>query len=123
MTKDKAMTILKVLIVLVILVAACNIYVRNLAIEKMDEQELHYDADGYFVMLDTENGLLGIYNVTEPLEHILVGDQLPNDVAHGVYFTRQTEDLLILLSGEEEPIILVVRNIVAIPEGTPVLVY
>ena len=123
MTKDKAMTVLKILIVLVVLVTACNIYVRNLVIEKMNEQELHYDADGYFLMLDTQNGLLGIYDVTEPLEHILVGDQLPNGVVHGVYITHCTEDKLILLSGEEEPIVLIIENTVEIPEGTPVLVY
>ena len=39
------------------------------AIEEMNRVELHYDADGYFLMIDTENGLLGMYNATKPLKH------------------------------------------------------
>lgn len=35
----------------------------------MDSAELHCDADGPFVMIDSEHGLIGVYNGTQPLEH------------------------------------------------------
>lgn len=42
---------------------------RQAVIEAMNRQELHYDADDYFVMIDTGNGLIGLYRAITPLKH------------------------------------------------------
>ena len=36
----------------------------------MDALELHYDADGYFIMVDKTHDIIGIYKGTEAICHI-----------------------------------------------------
>ena len=36
----------------------------------MDARELHYDADGGFIMIDMQEGLMGVYNAVKPMWHI-----------------------------------------------------
>ena len=38
-------------------------------IKEMDREEVHYDADDWFIMVDKENGLIGIYDGIEPVFH------------------------------------------------------
>lgn len=40
------------------------------AIKEMDSQELHYDADGWLLMVDKEHDLIGIYHAEKPVGHI-----------------------------------------------------
>ena len=48
-------------------VRACN---RASKEERMNIRELHYDADGGFIMIDMEDGHMGIYEAIKPLRHI-----------------------------------------------------
>lgn len=51
---------------------------RQRAEEQMDAQELHYDADDYFLMLNTANDLAGFYYATTPLKHMWIKTDAPN---------------------------------------------
>lgn len=44
------------------------------AIFGMDARELHYDANDWFIMIDTADGHIGIYNAEIPYKHIFVDD-------------------------------------------------
>lgn len=37
--------------------------------EEMDRRELHYDADDDFILIDTQEGLMGVYHGCDPLNH------------------------------------------------------
>ena len=98
------------------------------AIQEMNRQELHYDADGYFLMLNSKSGLLGIYEATEPIRHVWVNNQFPEGIADGVYLSHYTQNGLFLTTQsscvyENDPFVLTLENSIEIPEGTPVLVY
>ena len=76
---------------------------------RMDERELHYDADGGFVMIDMQEGLMGVYYAVKPARHIWkkklkrltpgvyklsICDgwvELYNDELHGVYVIGMNE--------------------------------
>ena len=45
-------------------------YCRAEKEERMDRRELHYDADGEFIMIDTQDGLMGVYDAVKPVRHI-----------------------------------------------------
>lgn len=48
----------------------CGIRYNHLkAIEEMDRNELHYDADGWFLMVNKGKNLVGLYYATEPVMH------------------------------------------------------
>ena len=36
---------------------------------KLDSYELHYDADGYFLLINDNDNLMGVYDGPEALEH------------------------------------------------------
>lgn len=36
----------------------------------MDARELQYDADGGFIMIDMQEGLMGVYDAVKPVRHI-----------------------------------------------------
>lgn len=103
-------------------------------IEEMNQQELHYDADGYFLMLNTNIGLLGFYNGSEPVKHIKVTNQIKvnnpvyGGIAEGVYQVHYAQNGLFFTTQsscmyENEPFVLVISNSAEIPDGTPLLVY
>ena len=76
---------------------------------RMDERELHYDADGGFIMIDMQEGLMGVYYAVKPVRHIWkkklkrltpgvyklsICDgwvELYNDELHGVYVIGMNE--------------------------------
>lgn len=69
-----------------------SIYVNHLQqkeITEMNQEELHYDADGLFIIIDKDKKLIGVYHGTEPLSH------------------AKTEDLLFLEEGVQECPILI----------------
>ena len=39
------------------------------ACEDMDLHEKHFDADGYFIMVNTKDGIVGTYWCSRPLKH------------------------------------------------------
>ena len=88
------------------------------AIEEMNSKELHYDADGYFLMIDTENGLIGIYDAIKPLKHydckVMVEINKP-----GVVW-KVTDLELLGLDIAPEYLTEIYRTV---PAETPVLVY
>ena len=44
------------------------------SIKRMDARELHYDANDWFILIDTSDGHIGIYNAEIPVKHIFVDD-------------------------------------------------
>ena len=62
---------------LVLFVIACSVLLayglralqRSMQTDDMDRRELQYDADDDFVMIDTQNALIGVYHATRPLRH------------------------------------------------------
>ena len=49
--------------------------------KEMDAQEVHYDADNYFLMIDATNGIAGFYFCEHPLTHM----RIRTDALDGVY--------------------------------------
>lgn len=95
----------------------------------MDARELQYDADGLFILIDTQEGHMGVYRAVKPLRHfwkercksITPGEykmdicdgwvELYNDELHGVY--------VIDTDGKDENRFFLKY----VKQGTPVLVY
>lgn len=44
-------------------------YKKTKQIQDMDKNELHYDATDWFIMVDKEHNLVGLYHGTEPIFH------------------------------------------------------
>lgn len=44
-------------------------YTKTKHIKEMDANELHYDADSWFIMVDKEHNLIGVYYATDPIFH------------------------------------------------------
>lgn len=66
---------LKIILIMFICIFAYSLAViksiNNIhKIKEMDREELHYDADDWFIMVDKEKGLIGIYDGTEPVFHL-----------------------------------------------------
>ena len=81
------------------------------SVEIMNQRELWYDANDWFIMVETNEGLLGVYYATYPVEHV------PCDVPYfwggGSY---------VITWGELQE--MVYANVSAdVPEWTPVLIY
>lgn len=90
---------------------------------EMDARELQYDADGGFIMIDMQEGLMGVYKAVRPVRHIWkkrlkrlspgiynlsICDgwiELYNKDLHGVYVIDMNEDdNRFFLSGVEQDI-------------------
>lgn len=93
----------------------------------LDAEELHYDADGYFIIVDKETSQIGFYDATRPLLHIHgqdVTDCVPGmyrmyKLQSGVCFMAENEDgisFAIELTDKQQRIVNVM------PDETPVLV-
>lgn len=59
--------------------------------EDMDKRELHYDADDDFILIDTQEGLMGVYHGCDPLKHFWVKDL--RRVKPGLYQYDSYEDI------------------------------
>lgn len=102
--------------------------VKQHQIKEMNQQELHYDADGHFIMLDRTTGLLGFYNACTPIGHRWVDDQICREISDGVYLAQYAQNGLFFYDRDgclynNEPLVLILDESILIPEGTPMLVY
>jgi hypothetical protein len=87
------------------------------ACEDMDRVEPHYDADGYFIMISTEDGVIGTYFCNRPLHHyrcrVHVKVTTPQvtkvDMIENIGIGLDLDDLKEIYE--------------TIPEGTPLLIY
>ncbi len=128
MRKRNLLLILALLLLLVCLLQAPGYHHKHRAIEEMNRQELHYDADGHFIMLDRTTGLLGFYNGCDPLEHEWIKDQVSQTISDGVYLAQYAQNGLYFFDQngclyDNDPLVLVLDESFCIPEGTPMLVY
>lgn len=93
----------------------------------MDSAELHCDADGPFAMIDSEHGLIGVYNGTQPLEHFWADEAKKSPT--GLYRLVIHDDIIGLGRPETEWIFEIklgkrdMKKIEAMTPGIPVLVY
>ncbi len=128
MRKRNLLLILAMLLLVFCLVQALGHQHKHRVIEEMNRQELHYDADGYFIMLDRTTGLLGFYNCCDPLGHEWVKDQVSQTISDGVYLAQYAQNGLYFFDRDgclydNDPLVLVLDENFRIPEGTPMLVY
>lgn len=68
--KNRVRGLLMFVIVVALAVAVLVVGRKAQFVDKMNAKELHYDADGWFIMVDKEHDLVGIYWATEPVRHI-----------------------------------------------------
>ena len=106
---------------------AVRIYNRQAEEQSMDQMEVHYDADGPFVMIDSTLGLIGLYDSREVIGHIWTDDAkgVPDGVFRLVIHTDRiglgnpgtewVKEIRISKSG--------MKKIEKLPPGIPVLVY
>ena len=123
MVRNKLLIIIAVILLATMVTVMCISVSRIRGIQNMNRQELHYDADGYFLMLNTKTGLLGFYDGTEPVRHLWVNDQIPAGIQEGVYAAYHAQNGLFLQSKENSSIVLVLKDSNEVPAGTPLLVY
>ena len=70
MNTERLILLILSLTTCVYLGSAVRQYNRQQAdIEEMNKTELHYDADGYFVMVNTAAEIVGVYDAVTPLNH------------------------------------------------------
>ena len=69
-----------------LLILAAVLYFRQQRQQKeMDAQEVHYDADNYFLMIEATNGIAGFYFCERPLTHMRIRTDAPDGV-YDAYF-------------------------------------
>ena len=73
---------LLLVLALVLAVAFALDCIPTKAVSEMNRKELHYDANSWFFMYDTDSGLFGIYDGCEPVRHIYISDL---EIEPGVY--------------------------------------
>ena len=101
---------------------------RELQKGDMDRRELQYDADDDFVMIDTQNALMGVYHATRPLRHSW--KERLRAIPPGVYYLSICDGWLELWNHEMRGVYVIwttedenrffLRNI---KQDIPVLVY
>ena len=80
--------------------------------EIMDKRELWYDADDWFIMIESKSGLVGVYYADRPVEH----------ASCRTAFSWNDEEECVTTWGDIKD--QVYGNIyTSIPDWTPVLVY
>lgn len=106
----------------------CNEWEKAGDCEVMDAREKHYDADGYFILIDTQEGLMGAYDAYKPLRHFWYKEF--RKIKPGLYKYDSYEDLMELSSEDTEEVYNLylsasdLRYLQAtIEQGIPVLVY
>lgn len=60
------------LIMVIVYSSTTYIHYKSL-FNQMDAEELHYDADDWFIMVDKTNDIIGIYKGATPIHHIIGG--------------------------------------------------
>lgn len=73
------------------------------AIDETDRTELHYDADGYFMMVDKEYRLIGFYDGITPINHIWVADfNGISGIPEGVYDAYIQSRTIVLVDADDK---------------------
>lgn len=96
--------------------------------EAMDRRELHYDADDDFILIDTQEGLMGVYHGCDPLNHFWRNSL--RKVKPGLYFYEGYENTFELTMDDTDEVYRVelkekdLRYLQkTIKQGIPVLAY
>lgn len=96
--------------------------------EKMDRRELHYDADGEFIMIDTQDGHMGVYDAVKPVRHIWI-NRLKR-IKPGVYNLDVCSGWIELYNNSMEGVYVIKMNEsddrffhASVSQGVPVLAY
>ena len=102
MDKGRRTIIVLALSVLAILLIICHIMTdRNTTSAQeawLDAEELHYDANGPFILIDKETAQLGYYAATAPIWH-MHGGRISADLKEGVYRAYKSDNGLYFFSG------------------------
>ena len=84
-TKRTICIALVCLVLIIIGSASIGQYNKERAEERyLDAEELHYDANGPFILIDKETAQLGYYAATAPVWH-MHGGRISADLKEGVY--------------------------------------
>lgn len=105
-----AKRIIVIVIILLAILTGLSIYkigasiyknkVSNDAMATMDKTELRYDADGPFIMINTEDDLIGYYIGSEPILHYEYDEYVEEGVYDVVYDIDNNTLDLVKKSGE-----------------------
>lgn len=98
-----AKSIIAIGIIAIIIIIGILIYknkVSNDAMITMDKTELRYDADGPFIMINTEDDLIGYYIGSEPVLHYEYNEYVEEGVYNVTYDTYNNTLDLVKKSGE-----------------------
>lgn len=99
-------TIIEIIILVIIIfvviigILAYKNKVSNDAMAIMDKTELRYDADGPFIMINTEDDLIGYYIGSEPILHYEYDEYIEEGVYDVIYNIDNNTLDLIKKSGE-----------------------
>ena len=106
----------------------CEEWEKAAKCESMDAREKHYDADGDFVLIDTEEGLMGVYHAYKPLRHFWYREF--RKVKPGLYKYDSYDDLMELSLDDAEEVYNLYLSAsdlrylqTTLEQGIPVLVY
>ena len=88
------------ILVIIIGILAYKNKVSNDAMATMDKTELRYDADGPFIMINTEDDLIGYYIGSEPILHYKYDEYVEEGVYDVIYNIDNNTLDLIEKSGE-----------------------
>ena len=89
-----------VILVIIIGILAYKNKVSNDAMATMDKTELRYDADGPFIMINTEDNLIGYYIGSEPILHYEYDEYIEEGVYDVTYDIDNNTLDLVKKSGE-----------------------
>ena len=98
-----AKRIIVIEIILLAILIGLSIYkniTSNNAMTTMDKTELRYDADGPFIMINTEDDLIGYYIGSEPILHYEYDEYIEEGVYDVTYDIDNNTLNLIKKSGE-----------------------
>ena len=71
---------IRFVLVMGLLLAFMNMLITYSYVADMNRQELHYDADDYFLLVDQEHQCMGFYYGSIPLKHVGYKGQVPDGV-------------------------------------------
>ena len=94
----------------------------------MDARELQYDADGGFIMIDMQEGLMGVYEAVRPVRHIW--KKRLKRLAPGVYYLSICDGWIELYNNDLHGVYVIGMNekdnrffLSSVEQDIPVLVY
>lgn len=94
----------------------------------MDARELQYDADGGFIMIDMQEGLMGVYEAVRPVRHIW--KKRLKRLTPGVYYLSICDGWIELYNNDLHGVYVIGMNekdnrffLSSVEQDIPVLVY